>query len=188
MSFRPIAIAGTVVALTLAAAVSCGVPIDDSPRAISRSTAPPATNVTTTLDGAPIDQVSVYFLRGEALERYSQDVADEPTIGQAIGFVLDPVPDDAPAGLSTKVPPGTSLIDVEVVGRVATIDLTNEINDVFGPDQKEAFAQIVFTALAWEGVEQVRFQVDGEAVDAPTDDGNLAVVSADDYDPPLNPR
>ena len=188
MTRRPLAIAAALVALAIATAVSCGVPIDDQPRAISRSTAPPETAVPTTLDGSPTDQVSVYFLRGEALERYSQAVTEEPTIGQAIGFVLDPVPEDAPEGLSTKVPPGTTLVDVEIVGRIATIDLTSEINDVTGPDQKEAFAQIVFTALAWEGVEQVRFQVDGETVDAPTDDGNLNVVSADDYDPPLNPR
>ena len=185
---RPLAIAAALVALAIATAVSCGVPIDDQPRAISRSTAPPETAVPTTLDGSPTDQVSVYFLRGEALERYSQAVTEEPTIGQAIGFVLDPLPTEADPGLRTAVPPGTSLRAVDVAGRVATVDLTSEINDVAGKAQKEAFAQIVFTTLAWEGVEQVRFQVDGEAIDAPTDDGNLGVISADDYDPPLNPR
>jgi hypothetical protein len=30
--------------------------------------------------------------------------------------------------------------------------------------------------------------IDGEPIDAPTDDGNLAKVDADNYDPPLNPR
>ena len=162
MTRRPLAIAAALVALAIATAVSCGVPIDDQPRAISRSTAPPETAVPTTLDGSPTDQVSVYFLRGEALERYSQAVTEEPTIGQAIGFVLDPLPTEADPGLRTAVPPGTSLRAVDVAGRVATVDLTSEINDVAGKAQKEAFAQIVFTTLAWEGVEQVRFQVDGE--------------------------
>ena len=71
---------------------------------------------------------------------------------------------------------------------MATIDLTSEINDVTGPAQKEAFAQIVFTALAFEEVQQVRFLIDNEVIDAPTDDGNLALISAENYDAPLNPR
>lgn len=187
MSLRLRACATAAAALALAVA-GCGVPIDDSPRAISRTTAPPDTAVPTTISDGVTDQVSVYFLRDEDLERQSRDVAEDPTLGQAIGFVLAPLPEGSDPGLRTAVPTGTTLLDVTIAGRVATIDLTSEINDVTGQTQKEAFAQIVFTALAWEDVEQVRFQVDGEAIDAPTDDGNLAVVDADDYDPPLNPR
>ena len=75
-----------------------------------------------------------------------------------------------------------------VADGLATIDLSSEIDDIGGPAQKKAFAQIVFTALGFDEVERVRFLVDGKPVDAPTDDGNLAEVTADDYDPPLNPR
>ena len=186
MTARPRLLAATV-ALALAAIVAgCGIPVDDSPRAISRTTASPETAVPTTLSGTESEQVSVYFLRGESLERQTRDVDQEPTLGQAIGFVLEPPPEGS--DLSTAVPPGTRLLGVEVDDQVATIDLTSEINDVTALLQKRAFAQIVFTALAWEGVEAVRFEVEGEPTDAPTDDGDLAVVNADDFDPPLNPR
>ena len=87
MTARPRLLAATV-ALALAAIVAgCGIPVDDSPRAISRTTAPPETAVPTTLSGTESEQVSVYFLRGESLERQTRDVDQEPTLGQAIGQI-----------------------------------------------------------------------------------------------------
>ncbi len=114
--------------------------------------------------------------------------AGEATLGKALDFVLAGPPEGAADGLDTSVPPGTRLRGVVVKNGLATIDLTGEINDIGGPAQKEAFAQIVFTALGFEEVQRVRFFIDGEPVDAPTDDGNLAQIDADNYDPPLNPR
>ena len=56
-----------------------------------------------------------------------------------------------------------------------------------GQPGKQAFAQIVFTALSFAEVETVTFRVEGQSIVAPTDRGNLEAVSAEDYDPPLNP-
>lgn len=182
-------VAAAALALAGLVAAGCGVPIDSEPRAITRTTSPSTTQVPTTVAGSTTTQeVSVYFLNGDRLERQTYQVEGEPTLSQAINFVLEPPAEGTPASLGTAVPPGTSLRGVDVTGQVATIDLSSAINDVSGAAQKEAFAQIVFTALAFENVEKVRFLVDGEAVDAPTDDGNLAVVTADNYDKPLNPR
>ena len=180
--------AALVAAASAAALAGCGVPMDAEPRAISQTTVAPADPVPTTIAATGAPTVPVYFLNGDSLEAHDYPVEGEATLGKALDFVLAAPPDDG-ADVRTAVPPGTALRGVVVdQDGVATIDLTGEINDISGSPQKQAFAQIVFTALGFDEVQQVRFQIDGKAIDAPTDDGNVSVVTADDYDPPLNPR
>jgi spore germination protein GerM len=181
----PLALVSLLLAVLVAA---CGVPLDEGPREITQTTIAPTEDVPTTISGSGQREISVYFLRDDRLERQGYPIEGEPTLAQAIDFVLDPPAEGVSEGLRSSVPPGTVRRGVEVTDGVATIDLTSEINDVSGPTQKEAFAQIVFTTLAFEDITQVRFLVDGQVIDAPTDEGNLPLVSADDYDPPLNPR
>lgn len=176
-----IAVAAT---LTLAGA-SCGVPLDDEPQVVAGATQP--AEATPTTSGSPTAQeVSAYYLVGDSLEVTRYRVDGEPTLEAALQFLLEV----APTGdAKTRIPPGTSLRSVDVAGDLATIDLTPEIvNDTSGATQKQAFAQLAFTALASEGVTQVRFLVDGEPVEVPTDRANQGTITADDYDPPLNPR
>jgi spore germination protein GerM len=181
--------AALAVATALAAAAGCGVPLDREPRPINQTTVAPAATVPTTVAPSGAPTVPVYFLNGDRLEAQEYPVEGEATLGKALDFVLAAPPDDAPTSLRTAIPPGTRLRGVTVADDgLATIDLTGEIDDVSGPTQKEAFAQIVFTALGFDEVQEVSFLVDGKAIDAPTDDGNLAVITVDDYEPPLNPR
>lgn len=166
----------------------CGVPTDDEPREITRTTIAPTDDVPTTIAGTGTQEVSIYFLREDRLERLGVAVEDEATLSGALDLVLGPPPEGSSADLRSSVPPGTLLNGVEVADGLATIDLTGEVDDVSGTTQKEAFAQIVFTTLAFEGIERVRFLVDGQAISAPTDDGNREVISAANFDAPLNPR
>lgn len=179
--------AGAALAGAALALAGCGVPLDQEPRAINQTTVAPTTTVPTTAapGGA---SVPVYFLNGDALQVQEFPVEGEVTLGAALANVLGSPPDDTSPTLHTAVPPGTRLRGAEVRDGLATIDLSGEINDIGGLPQKEAFAQIVFTALGFDEVEQVRFLVDGKPVDAPTDDGNLSVIGPENYDPPLNPR
>lgn len=172
----------------LGSATSCGVPIDQQPRPITQTTITPADTVPATDAPSGAPEVSVYFLNDDRLEAQERAVDGEATLGKALDFVLAAPAARGTTGLHTAVPPGTELRDVEVTDGTATIDLTGEINDIVGPAQKQAFAQIVFTALGFDEVQQVHFLIDGNSIDAPTDNGNLSVISADDYDPPLNPR
>ncbi len=178
--------AALAVAVAVAAA-SCGVPLDEEPRAITRTTLAPE-STPTTIASAEGPSVSVYFLEGDRLQAQQYTVKDGPTLGQAIGLALQSPAKGSPASLRTAVPPNTELRSAEVDAGTARIDLTGEINDVSGQTQKEAFAQLVFTALSIPGVRQVRFRIDGKDVDAPTDDGNQTLVSAKDYKAPLSPR
>ena len=178
----------TIIALAMLVVASCGVPLDSSPRAITRTTIagdeiPPTTSAS---PGAA--EVSVYFLREDRLEEVRYPVSGEPSLSAAVAFALASPAEGSPAGLTTAVPPGTELRNSSVTDGVATLDLSSEINDISGENQKQAFAQIVFTALSIRGIDAVRFSIQGKAVDAPTDHGNLGQVTADDYDPPLNPR
>ena len=181
-------VAASIAGLLALGTAGCGIPLDESPQAITQTTLRPTDTTPTTAAASDAAEVSVYFLRGDRLERRGYPVEGEPTLVQALGFVLAAPAGDATSELGTAVPPGTTLLGVEVTDGVATIDLSSEIDDVSGPTQKQAFAQIVFTALSFGDVQQVRFLVDGEVIDAPTDDGNLDLVSADNYDRPLNPR
>lgn len=184
---RALAASATVL-VVLVLLAGCGVPLDDTPRPITNTTVAPSDTVPTTASASGAATVPVYFLNEDRLQAVEYPVEGEATLGKALDFVLAAPPEDSAAGLRTSVPPGTRLRGVEVANGLATIDLTGEINDIGGSPQKEAFAQIVFTALGFGEVQQVRFLIDGKPIDAPTADGNLATVSADDYDPPLNPR
>lgn len=173
-------------AVALGAVVAgCGVPLDNEPRPVTGATVPRETTPTTSASPTA-QEVSVYYLEGDHLAVTRYPVEGEPTLDAALGFLLS----GEPTGQAkTVIPPGTSLRSLKVDDDLATIDLTSEIvDDTSGQVQKQAFAQIAFTALATENINQVRFLVDGKPVEVPTDRANQNVITADDYDPPLNPR
>jgi len=183
---RPGRAAGLVaVALALAVALgACGVPLDGAPRAIDRSTTT-QTTLSTNLD-PQAKRVSVYLLEDDHLVEERYPVDGEADLKTAIGMVLSITKPPAPLG--NRIPTGTTLRSAKVVRNEARIDLSDEMNDISGLTQKEAYAQIVFTALQFPSIKSVRFSVAGEPVDTPTDNSNLPVVTADDYEPPLSPR
>lgn len=181
---RAALVAGAITVLASGLA-GCGVPLDSEPRAINpvEETTRPETTPTTSASPAATE-LNVYFLRDDRLVAEPKPVEGDATVGDALRFLLSGPESSA---LQTRIPPSTELRSVSITEGEATIDLTDEISGVSGQPGKEAFAQMVFTALEFPEVASVRFQVEGEAVVAPTDDGNLDVVSASNYDPPLNP-
>lgn len=187
MTRRSTAVAALAVTAGLLGAAGCGVPLDDQPRAISQTTIARVDATPTTAAPSDGPTVTAYYLADDGLQAEELPVEGEITLGKALDLVLA-APPEGETELRTSVPPGTALRGVQVAGGEATIDLSGEMNAIAGSAQKEAFAQIVFTALGFDEVQQVRFLIDGKAIDTPTDNGNLAVVTADDYDPPLNPR
>ncbi|CAN5849924.1 hypothetical protein BH23ACT2_BH23ACT2_08530 [soil metagenome] len=181
---RLVATAAGIIITALVTAAACGVPLDDEPRTITRVTEP--TEVPQTTSASPTAQsVTVYFLREGVLQDAQFSVDGPPELDEALGFVMA---SDPPAGLVSRIPIGTGIRGVATSGSLATIDLSEEMNAIGGSAQKEAYAQLVFTALEFPDITRVRFRVQGEPVQAPTDNANLDVVTADDFDRPLNPR
>lgn len=178
-----------VVALTaaavLASAAGCGVPLDESPRVISRTTTTVAATSTTDAEGA-VDQVQLFFVDEQGgLVGVERDVQATATVEGAIATLLRTKPSGP---LDTRIPSETDLRGMAFPeASWVQIDLTSEMDDSHGETQKQAFAQLVFTALAFPQIDRVSFLIDGTAVAAPTDRGNLEVITKYDYDPPLNP-
>jgi spore germination protein GerM len=87
-------------------------------------------------------------------------------------------------GLSTAfvddnvVAEGTNL-----VGGVASVDLTQQFTVLDGPTQRLAIAQMVLTLTGRPGVGRVSFTLEGQPIDIPRGDGTLAQgsVSRDNY-------
>lgn len=180
---RPLALAVVLALAVLAPALAagCGVPVDDQPRAIVRSTIATESDAerqTPTTSNSPgARQVTAYFLQDGALAPVLFPVDGGATIVDALSFATA----EPPPGYNTSIPSGTAILSVEVDEQVATINLTSDINDISGPSQKQAYAQLVFTAFSFRDLDAVRFEVEGKAVDAPTDNGNLASVTVADY-------
>lgn len=184
---RPVraAVVAPVLAVVLAVAAGCGVPLDDSPRVISRTTTTAAATTTSENVGV-VDQVRLFFVdEGGGLVGVQRDVQATATVEGAIATLLRTKPSGP---LDTRIPSETDLRGMAFPEPgLVEIDLTSEMDDSHGEAQKQAFAQLVFTALAFPEVDRVAFLIDGKPVAAPTDRGNLERVTANDYDPPLNP-
>lgn len=71
----------------------------------------------------------------------------------------------------------------DLVGGVASIDLTQQFTVLDGPTQRLAIAQMVFTLTGRPGVGRVSFTLEGQPIDIPRGDGTLAQgsVSRDNY-------
>src|SRR4051812_37262448 len=168
----------SVLVATLLAA--CGLPSDKHPHEISdraiADLAQPPTSATTPADPSG-PQVRLYFVENEALIPLSVTVAGPRTALRRLSLLLKGPPSSADKHLTTSIPPRVRLRHVDQHGTTLLVDLSAPIKSIGGAALTTAYAQLTLTALDTEGVERVRFAVDGDAIDVPTDDGNLAEVS-----------
>jgi spore germination protein GerM len=190
------------VALLLTVA-ACGIPADDSPRAISRDEeATTATDeATPTSAEGQTNPADLYFTiftdrRGDELVVVRREVAaggaSTPSPATVLGNLLDGVADgeqavgvDDPGNIVTKIPAETALASQPVLDEdgTLTVDLNEAINSAQGDGARLAYGQLVCTATALDEVRDVRFTVEGERVGAPTGEGDnrLEPLSCDDY-------
>lgn len=181
---------GALAAAAIAVLAGCGVPDDERPQVIAADDAfVDLAPTTTVVQEVGDDQVAVFFIdrSGErpvlASVLRSVTAVNAPTALEQL--LLGPRPDD-PEGLTSAIPSGTALLGTSVdENGTLTIDLapTDEggLLSVQGTTQLEAFAQIVRTVTGVPSVRNVRFEVGGEAIEAPTDEGPTSdpVVRAD---------
>jgi spore germination protein GerM len=149
-------------------------------KSVTTSTASPETT-TTEAEGTGL---VVYFL----LEEPSED---------SVGPFLVPVHRDMPVGenaavttvesllagpsademagtpaISTAIPEGTTLLEVEIADGVATVDLSQEYDDGGGSFSMFArLAQVVFTVTRVADVHGVQFEIEGEPVSVFSSEG-----------------
>lgn len=177
-----VAVAAVICAVVASA---CGVPAEDSPRAISEDAVqydllqPRVTTSTTdtTLAVASVD-VPVYLVRsGERrLVEVSRTVTQSPTVNKAINALLDgPTEGEIEAGYRTSINPNAEIEVGQVEEGTVRIDLSDEFGDVPPEEQLLALAQLVYTATAITGVSGVRFTRAGEPIEVPLPEGTGAV-------------
>ena len=111
----------------------------------------------------------MYFLRGERIGAATRDVPLTRAVARAAMNALLEGPDatERAAGLSTAIPAGTELLDLDVSARVATVDLSRDFERGGGSASMRArVAQAVYTLTQFPTVERIAFRIDGRPVAA----------------------
>ena len=184
-------------AVVMLGAVGCGIPTDDGPRAISRENVPDDGVDATTQTTAPQATViaPIYLVQSPEDPRLVAVKREMPAGSSPAGpdpaAVLEtllratPNSRERAAGITNLIPQGTRLASQPELARgTLVVDLTTAIFEVEGEPQRAAFGQIVCTADTLEGVDSVRFQVDGEPTQVQVDSGATGgpVTCARDYE------
>lgn len=86
-------------------------------------------------------------------------------------------------GLTTAFPNEDSVAGANLVGGVASVNLTGQFTALEGPTQRLAIGQIVLTLTGRPGIGRVSFTLEGQPIEIPRGDGTLATgsVSRDGY-------
>jgi spore germination protein GerM len=183
-------------AVMMLGGVGCGIPTDSAPRAIARENVPDEAVDTTTEATAsqPTVIAPIYLVQSPddprlvAVDR--RVPAGSPSAAPDPAAVLETLlratanAQERADGITNLIPPDTRLASQpELVSGTLVVDLTTQIFTVEGENQRAAFGQIVCTADALDGVDFVRFQVEGEPAAPQVDSGAAGgpVNCADDY-------
>jgi spore germination protein GerM len=164
--------------------VGCGIPTDDSPRAISSENVPDDVADDTTEPTPSQSTVSAPIYLVQSSEDPRLAPVQRPVPSGSPGAGPDPAavletlltatanPQERAAGITNLIPEDThQASQPELTGGTLEVDLTSGIFDVEGENQRAAFGQIVCTANGLAGVNSVRFLVEGEPRNIPTDAG-----------------
>ena len=168
-------LAAAMVAVGLGMVAACtGVPVDESPEAISRSELPPQllpSSTTTTVRPGEGDLVSVFLVRGSSTSDDALvntlvaiptvDTADLPAAVLEHLIRNEPNEQHKSEGLGSDIPSTVSLRSVDQDGGRVTLDVTG-LQDVESIKQRIAVAQIVFTLTAIDGVDEVVILSEGQ--------------------------
>ena len=184
---RALAAAVLVVLVTTA----CGVPQDPEPRVLDSQAAPfslPGETSSTPEDpAAPTgrEQVDLFFVRDGAVVLTSRPVRRATPVPVAVlleMLLAGPTESELAEGLTSVIPSSLTVEDVAIEGRTGVVSLGGPEDQVRSL-QALAFAQIVTTLTASEGVDGVRFRLGDSDLKVPRGDGSLTerALTSRDY-------
>lgn len=138
-------------------------------------------------------RVTVYFVRGEHLAPVGRALPHTLAVARASlrALLAGPTAAERRAGYRSLVPVGTTLRDIAVSGRVATVDLSRRFASGGGSfSMLTRVAQVVFTTTQFPTVDRVRFRLDGTPVKAIGGEGVVVAPSVarsgfEDQSPPI---
>ncbi|MEX0789995.1 MAG: GerMN domain-containing protein, partial [Actinomycetota bacterium] len=179
----------TLVLLVLLAA--CGVPTGDQAETVEEVPFglldPQASEPAETAAPAGGPAVQIYLVDPAALRLVPVERRlgeDETSLSDVMEILLNGLTGaERRQGLITALVDEDAVAATELVGGVASVDLTQQFTVLDGPTQRLAIAQVVLTVTARPGVGRVSFTLEGQPIDIPRGDGTLAQgsVSRDNY-------
>ena len=122
----------------------------------------------------PTMSAMVYYLgSGEQLVALKRTVPQSPSTDQQVQNALQELMQDpTEKNISSAIPAGTRILNVEVKNRIAYTDFSKELENMGGTAQVQAaLDQIVYTTTAVDGVDKVRLLIEGKAIDTFTGEG-----------------
>jgi hypothetical protein len=168
---------------------ACGLPSDSSPRQIADDDVPfellgPSTTTpNNNVSGGP--SVRLYFVDGTVLRAVNRSVPTrdpQAVLNELVKGLLDSDP-----ALLTAIPKDLQIVSAVDDGETIVVTLNNAILNIGGAEQKNAFAQMVYTATDL-GTRAIRFRVTDASggnvqdVSTPTDNENKAgAVTRSDF-------
>lgn len=185
---RTIVVVVAVIALLvfISVASACALPTDHQPRAINPKDLSgigggTTTTTTTTIAVIGATTVGIYLVNPNNQIQSSPRRINALTARNVMEQLVAPLTAlEKSGGLSSLIPPNTKLLGTARDGSHITIDLSSEMNDVASPNDKVAYAQIVYTLVnSGQGITDVSVKIAGKATKIPTDTGaaNSAGVS-----------
>ena len=176
---RPAALLAALLVLGPLLVAACGVDVDGAPRPERTE---PSTTTTSSLPESGRAEVVLYYVREGTLLPVIEEVSDRGLESTVQALLQPPDGTVAWAGLSTSIPAGTELIDMDRRDGVLRINLSEAFDNVVGRSRQQAIGQLVLTATQVSHVDDVTFEVDGEqiTVSSPTR-GDRTVVDACDF-------
>ena len=97
----------------------------------------------------------------------SRDVAGDVPVRNSLTALFDgPNAAEQAIGMTSSVPPGTQVLGIAIDGATATVDLSSEFAMSSGSlDETMRLAQVVFTVTQFDGIDRVKFFIDGAPQD-----------------------
>lgn len=163
---------GTTVPTTTGTAATTTVPSTE-PVTTPPVTEPPTTTPGT-LPGDDEPDTALYFVLGEQLVVVGRSLG-APGPEAALRALLEgPNPAEVAAGIGTEIPDGTGLLGIDVSGNEVTVDLTGSYGSGGGSlSMFLRLGEVLFTATQFEGIDTVRFRLDGVLVESIGGEGLL---------------
>jgi len=146
------------------------------PDTVTPSSGPPTSGPVVTdpvtTEPAATESVRVYLLVGERLQVFGRAVASSSPAEAVRALLAGPTATEAAAGAVTLIPDGTRLNGVVVDGHEATVDLSGEFGTGGGSlSVMGRVAEVVYTVTQFDGIDTVRFAIDGTVVTELTGEG-----------------
>ncbi|MGH9026936.1 MAG: GerMN domain-containing protein [Acidimicrobiia bacterium] len=127
----------------------------------------------------------IFLVDDNLLADATRAVRGRPTVARALRILeRGPTSEEFAAGLSTAIPPGSEIQGVAVRNNTAIVDVSERFEENVRGQEVLALAQVVYMATGLEGVNRVRFRLEGEPTVVPRGNGTQTSRPVDRNDFP----